>query len=139
MNKKKLKYTYILRISIAIRCNVSTKTFFSMITLNTHTHTYTHARTHTRTRAHIHIHTHTHTHTPTITYTYTPYRDSDEIHWLNTCVLFVHCYLNVFQRLRSGWKLVATFTCVSLYTRLCWIYCTVYGVYTSLHYVLPIY
>ena len=33
MNKKKLKYTYILRISIAIRCNVSKKTFFSMITL----------------------------------------------------------------------------------------------------------
>ena len=37
MNKKKLKYTYILRISIAIRCNMSKKTFFSMITLNIHT------------------------------------------------------------------------------------------------------
>ena len=34
MTQKKLKYTYILRISIAIRCDVSKKTFFSMITLN---------------------------------------------------------------------------------------------------------
>ena len=32
--KKKLKYTYILRISIAIRCDVSKKKFVSMITLN---------------------------------------------------------------------------------------------------------
>ena len=34
-DSKKLKHTYILRISIAIRCNVSKKNFFSMITLNT--------------------------------------------------------------------------------------------------------
>ena len=56
-DSKKLKYTYILRISIAIRCDVSTQKMFSMITLSarrayedtsTHTHvvnTFTSAHT----------------------------------------------------------------------------------------------
>ena len=42
MTKKKLKYTYFLRISIAIRCDVSKKTFFSMITLTVQYTLYMH-------------------------------------------------------------------------------------------------